>query len=704
MLPFSYIHVLNKYTSAEVLETLEDTEEDYEKSRIISIGTCKEDVMKELDKFRNFPGCLQKFGPKVRSYQLPPIIFKCPVGGKKMRKFIYKQDAFNCLMQQLPLDGPNKRISEIVGSICEAYLKLKEAKLFNGQCELVEYNINDFKHLNYEFKLALEKTKDMVIHERFVQDYNFNDRILQKLESAIGEVGPGQSVDSILDNRKIAELDDSEKKVVIRQLETLIDGMEMFIKGHTNYFSPDEGIKSIICISPIRIWRENTGEAFCFAEEIHRNLSKLYQEDMDDEIEEMCGSMPIADINFERLTPYFKEHVEEYWDSPLYDTDAWLKHRVLFLDNMKQFIEEHPRYFTQLKNPRALQVRMFMDDHQEPFCLSREVFRALLQLNCNDKLFLDKLEDHGLQDQLFTVNYEDFKELIPVGLKDFLNEKLPVLLIKTPIMRTKNRAIFIPSYDGQYCILVADAFLEILRWLISDKNFFEETKYQSDSWEKLNKALYLKLKAVDQKFVTNKTAPSFVDVTKLERAKEMLRDVLRDEFEIKNPKVVMIENTVEEEALNKQEEIEEILNDSIDRNNNEGMLDVPMNNEEASNDGVVSNDEETVNNEESSNTEVESNVDNASDDRKTPVKSTSELKTIIMQGLNEWLPNLEAHLERELDIDNKPRIDEMTFGEKYEGLEYCLLLAVLENLPQFSSWLKEEKARARKPVFLESSS
>ncbi|EGT31491.1 hypothetical protein CAEBREN_13199 [Caenorhabditis brenneri] len=294
MLPFSYIHVLNKYTSAEVLETLEDTEEDYEKSRIISIGTCKEDVMKELDKFRNFPGCLQKFGPKVRSYQLPPIIFKCPVGGKKMRKFIYKQDAFNCLMQQSPLDGPNKRISEIVGSICEDYLKLKEAKLFNGQCELVEYNINDFEHLNYEFKLALEKTKDMVIHERFVQDFNFNDRILQKLESAIGEVGPGQSVDSILDNRKIAELDDSEKKVVIRQVETLIDGMEMSIKGHTNYFSPDEGIKSIICISPIRIWRENKGEAFCFAEEIHRNLSKLCQEDMDDEIEDMNMSKSIG--------------------------------------------------------------------------------------------------------------------------------------------------------------------------------------------------------------------------------------------------------------------------------------------------------------------------------------------------------------------------------------------------------------------------
>lgn len=113
----------------------------YRETKAAIYAESKKDLMEQLDKFADFPGCLERFGEAYRSYHIKPTVFK--VHNQK-GEYIYKQDAFTLLWQQLPKLPKDDLAKQFIDYICQQYVKCEENEL-RGECELIPYDPTVFE-------------------------------------------------------------------------------------------------------------------------------------------------------------------------------------------------------------------------------------------------------------------------------------------------------------------------------------------------------------------------------------------------------------------------------------------------------------------------------------------------------------------------------------------------------------------------------
>ncbi|CAL2043611.1 unnamed protein product [Caenorhabditis brenneri] len=136
---------------------------EFDRTKAAIYGKDLSDFKHELDSFRNFPGCLHKFGPLSRTYRTTVRKFVVGKGGKDPDTAVYKSDLFALMVQCLPIGSIISYGEYVVAAVeyyCAIYLRHKEAALLKGFNEFVDYEEAVFDRFKNDLVAACSKKID----------------------------------------------------------------------------------------------------------------------------------------------------------------------------------------------------------------------------------------------------------------------------------------------------------------------------------------------------------------------------------------------------------------------------------------------------------------------------------------------------------------------------------------------------------------
>uniref|UniRef100_A0A1I7SYD3 RING-type domain-containing protein n=1 Tax=Caenorhabditis tropicalis TaxID=1561998 RepID=A0A1I7SYD3_9PELO len=141
----------------------------------------------------------------------------------------------------------------------------------------------------------------------------------------------------------------------------------------------------------------------------------------------------------------------------------WL---TIIFGELEKFIETHPEWFL----PKCLietltlisAVRLF-EDGCDRFCLAHEVMAVMNEQNLRADNFRAILKN---SDELSSIGYERLRLEIH-GLMEVLD------FVPIPVLRSKQRVCYIPSFKAKYCMPRYDLFMEFIRYVVSVKSIFQ---------------------------------------------------------------------------------------------------------------------------------------------------------------------------------------------------------------------------------------
>ncbi|CAL2043615.1 unnamed protein product [Caenorhabditis brenneri] len=391
---------------------------DFANTRAGYYAKSEEDMKKELDEFRNFPGAFERFGRECRAYNLKPMLSRTLNQQNNPNSIVfYRQDAFNTVMSQVPFPLKDSDAQNVILFILNVYLNYKETKL-QGECQIIEACLADYQSL----KEALLKAEKL----RFFKVTRQNS-----------------SIDKVI--KQIVEF--------LKSVNTSID---------------------ISLVEP-----------------------KLK--------------------SFENVYKFKKSY--QMWQ-------VVLNNSIEFIKEIDAFINARPYYFclNNYKTPASYrpQLRIFVEEHFEFFLVS-EILRELEQRKLDGGEFETSLKESLAKDELVTISCRKVK----LGWESFINEDFnenKILFIGWDIQRTKNRAIFIPSSGKKHFILASDAYMEILRFLISVKKIFQVLQFQQEV-KQLDKIF-----DICPKFAAESDCPMFMDVDEVERFRTLILEKVDERY------------------------------------------------------------------------------------------------------------------------------------------------------------------------------
>ncbi|CAL2043627.1 unnamed protein product [Caenorhabditis brenneri] len=151
---------------------------------------------------------------------------------------------------------------------------------------------------------------------------------------------------------------------------------------------------------------------------------------------------------------------------------------IVILTEIDHFVSQHPEFFlprSANQTPRTPVVRVFEEgDHR--FVLIRELQTEM------ERSGMDSSEVQRLQ---FKTGAHGTLEFYP--LPEIIGDQFGgIEFVGYKVRRTKHRAIFIPSFDGKYCVSSGDLILETMRDITSVSGYYRQyTRRMGDTLQNL---------------------------------------------------------------------------------------------------------------------------------------------------------------------------------------------------------------------------
>ncbi|EGT31470.1 hypothetical protein CAEBREN_15533 [Caenorhabditis brenneri] len=313
IIPNPYTATLNAYVDRDVRSLFEHDLKaftaDYKTTKAAIYGDSDEDLRREIDKFKNFPGSSIRFGPESRSYSKPIVLYKCQSlreGKVQEQVYIYKQDAITLLMQQFPVSKNSPMENQMILYFLGFYLRHKENQM-KGICELVPLDWSAFRMFREEFEKNIKKPRNDLVFDTPTVNVAINS-ISEKLRKICEGCDIGPVARMLGDQAKETNFTTDYRNMVQVTL-TSLDMFEEFINDHQSWFSVDETKPNLR--QPLRMFVAN-GKRFFLATEVLRLLKR--EKSVDGNIQEFFQNSALnyslATIGYEDLEAKWKKDVK----------------------------------------------------------------------------------------------------------------------------------------------------------------------------------------------------------------------------------------------------------------------------------------------------------------------------------------------------------------------------------------------------------
>ncbi|EGT31528.1 hypothetical protein CAEBREN_00288 [Caenorhabditis brenneri] len=379
---------------------------DFDHTRAGIYAYSDEFMKDELIKFRNFPGSHLTLGWITRSYRMAVPLYSSMVAEKPKNVYMYKQDAYALLLQQLELSPlgdvakDRQRLCASIDQICYIFLRTKEMSLLGDVCEFVSIDVQQFN--------ALEKELQDILTPPLKPD------------------------------KKLRFTD--VKKAIKKELTAA--GIDT---------SPES--------------------------EFEKSLSSIEKK------------LPFSSY---RLDYQYMVHYSTH-----------------FLKKANAFINKWPAWFTKAEDYVPL-LREFTNGEKR-FFLATEVLAAIQSQKLNGGAFEEELVKL-VEDRLATISREDCEKKWAEHVQGATFDEQEIVLEE--FRRTRRRAVFTLYDKNKYCVLAADAFVELLRYVISVKGIFRTA--DPFQWSTFRDKFFAEVYKIEPKFgVIDASAPLLIDVERV---------------------------------------------------------------------------------------------------------------------------------------------------------------------------------------------
>lgn len=172
------------------------------------------------------------------------------------------------------------------------------------------------------------------------------------------------------------------------------------------------------------------------------------------------------------------DKIENKLDFATYPDDYFtiVRYSLTFIINCEMFIHKHESWFTVSEEvePPLVVRRFYMGKNKEEFFLASELLEVIWRRKLDGGELEEELEEMRDDDELATIGIKELQEKWAEHVKGVEFDEIEY--IQYDILRTKRRALYIPYNKTEYCILATDAFMELLRWLVSVRKLFLKSK------------------------------------------------------------------------------------------------------------------------------------------------------------------------------------------------------------------------------------
>ncbi|CAL2043607.1 unnamed protein product [Caenorhabditis brenneri] len=379
----------------------------FKSSKAAIYGGDDQEVVKELNYFREFPGSFDLFKMVTHPYSIKPIMYK----SMQKQEYIYKQDMLGQLHVYTPISHLGVAANQLIRDLTGYFLRAKESRL-DGLCELTPFDKVEFEMYLDQLRLDTRKLP-FKVHRHKLRE-NTLVELFEKFKTMV----PANPQDpKFLILRKMLQSFDSKKPVkkngdlvhhILDWMSTIYAELELFVETHPETFLPRSRIANKQFPTPVRLFMDGDNK-FVFMHEVLEVINEK-QLDVGEFKETITKSDKLATMIFADLNKNMKEHM---------------------------------------------------------------------------KLI----------------------EFVPMKIK-----------------RTEHRAVYNPSFDGKYCILTIDFFLEILFHLIAVKSIFQNMN------DEIYKNLLVMFVSIRDVLELTESTPTFLSIKEVEVMMDIIKDYIDTTF------------------------------------------------------------------------------------------------------------------------------------------------------------------------------
>ncbi|EGT31485.1 hypothetical protein CAEBREN_11372 [Caenorhabditis brenneri] len=345
----TYESILNAYIARDDQEYFKCDSKgfnaDFTNTRAGYYAKSEEDMKKELDEFRNFPGAFERFGQEGRAYNLKPVLARTLNQQNNPNSIVfYRQDAFNTVMSQVPFPLKDSDAENVILYILNVYLNYKEMKL-QGECQIIEACLADYLSL----KEALVKAEKLRSFKITRQNSNI-DKVIKQIVEFLKSVST--SIDISLVESKLRRFENVYKfkkcyqmwQIVLNNSIAFIKEIDAFIKARPYYFCLNNYKTPASYRPQLRIFVEEHFEFFLISE-ILRELEqrKLDGGEFENSLKESLAKDELATISCQKVKLGWESFINEDFkenkilDCPMFmDVDEVERVRTLIIQKVDE--------------------------------------------------------------------------------------------------------------------------------------------------------------------------------------------------------------------------------------------------------------------------------------------------------------------------------------------------------------------------------